>query len=370
MGLFAQDRRANEHSSYAALADSDWDLLIVHRDRIDAMWRQCEPYMDEGFVADFPIHYPERCWELRVAFMLLKLGMPLVPRGAQGGPDFQIAPHHDQPRTWVEAVTVTHGGGADAVIEPPHEGSYRPNDRRVMLRYTSAIAAKVQQRADWKRGGVVDDGDAFIIAVNPGVLVRAALEHRTRRWCETPWIVRVLYGIGGPYVAIPIGGWEHRRFGVHAQPVLSKASGVTVGSQFFCEPESAPISAVLFGREDILNAPELHGSEVGRDCMLVHNACASVPLTCGWLGRGEEWSLREDPRARLWFLHRADHRITRTSPPLSSEIRRAIRKARGGLIPLRQRRRRRRSKHAQGRDPQPHCAGAVLLPLDVDDSEA
>lgn len=307
--LFRGPVRPGDHEDFGRIAAAEWEELVALRDGVDAMWQRCRKYLDRGFAPRFRSQYYPRSWELRTASLLLEIGAPLVPAKGEG-PDFLITPHDGRPRTWIECVTPTHGSGPDAVIEPPLEGAYRPDERAVMLRYTSVVRDKALRFAEWRAKGIVSDDDACIIAVNPGEIMRAAFEFRTSSWCEPPWILRTLYGIGDSYVTVPIREpgkpRQPHRSGIHPQPYLIKNRGederVQIGSRFFLEDGSAPISAVIFSREDILNAPEVRGDPAGRDFLLVHNLRAAVPLAHGWLGRGEEWWPHDGE------LHRTNYR--------------------------------------------------------------
>lgn len=298
--LFIGDTRPGDHRHFVTIATRD--RFEEDRAWLDAAWERCAPFLDPSFARRFRKEFPQRAWELRLAWTMLELGLPLVQReGQDEGPDFQVAAEETHPRTWIEAVTVSHGDGVDRVIEPPTSGGYSPNPRAVMLRYVKAIQGKAGDLRSYRRKGIVSGGDAYVIAINPGEMVRATREFRTESFSETPWIVRVLYGIGESYISIPIGGvpGEHEyEHGVHHQPVITKHSGYSFDSQMFCNPESSAISGVLFGREDVVNRP----SEPGRDFIFVHNAEAATRLPSGWLRGGVEYEPCDG------VLHYADHR--------------------------------------------------------------
>jgi hypothetical protein len=49
------------------------------------------------------------------------------------------------------------------------------------------------------------------------------------------------------------------------------------------------LSAVLFCRNHVRNAPALHGLPAGRDWVVIHNPYAEVPLPFHAIGRGHVW---------------------------------------------------------------------------------
>lgn len=296
--LFTGPTKSNDHRTYTMIATHEW--FEKHRAWIDAAWARCAPFLDPGFAHRFRLEFHQRAWELRLAWTLLELGFRLARREQHGeGPDFEIPADSTSPRTWIEAVTASHGQGADRVLEPPTDGVYSSDKTGVMLRYAKAIQSKWADLRRYRERGIVKDADAYVIALNPGSMVRATLELREGPFLETPWIVRVLYGIGETFIRMPIGAesneYEH---GVHRQPTIAQRSGRLVDSRIFCDPRSSAITGILFGQEDVLGRP----SEPGGDFIFVHNAQAAIRLPRGWLHGGVEYEPRDGE------LHFADHR--------------------------------------------------------------
>jgi hypothetical protein len=296
--LFTGGVRSNDDETYALVASDDW--FEGDRAWLDEAWMRCAPFLDPNFASRFRVEFHQRAWELRLAWTLLELGLPLVQRMAQGeGPDFEIAASSTHPRTWIEAATVSHGDGVDRVLEPPSRGIYKSDPKAVMLRYARAFQGKWADLRRYCVKGIVGNTDAYVIAINPGSMVRATREQCDGPFMDTPWIVRVLYGIGESFVRIPIGVECHEpEHGIHHQPFIARRSGRPVDSQFFCDPASSRISAVLFGRRDVFNRP----SRPGDDFLLVHNDQAAARLPSGWLCGGVEYEPRD---GQLCFM---DHR--------------------------------------------------------------
>jgi hypothetical protein len=111
------------------------------------------------------IQFHQRFWEMYLAVTFLERGYELH-RLKRAGPEFGI--DIQGKRYWFDAIAPTAGEGPDAVpqVEYGRPVASRVPQEQIILRITSALAAK---RAKWQKdlaAGRVTEKDGFIVAMN------------------------------------------------------------------------------------------------------------------------------------------------------------------------------------------------------------
>lgn len=238
-----------------------------------ALWARTGPYLDKDLPRKALDDLHSAYWEMHVAAGLLDGGASLVRRAARtprnSGPDLLST----EPPCWVEVVAVKPGTGPDAV-PPLVSGEVRSQpDAQILLRITQAITDKFAKRDSYLRKGWLKPDDAFVIAVNSGLVPSGKSE------LPLPRIVRAVWPFGD-YAAymrldnpgITDGYYLHR-------PLIPKASGKLVATTLFENPGYAGISACLYSTADAFNPVD----SFSRSLLLVHNPLATSPLAHGAL---------------------------------------------------------------------------------------
>ena len=160
-----------------------------------------------------------------------------------------------------------------------------PTDE-IVLRLANGLETKFKKYLIDCKKGIVKNNDPYVIAVD-----RSELEH-----VDTllPNILKALFGIGDLALRIRVGGkrvknpestWTH-------QPEIKKKSGQPVLMHFFDVPEHAGISAVIYGKDSIINSPR-NPKEMGESLFVIHNPLAKNPLPRGFLPFGAEYIAEE-----------------------------------------------------------------------------
>lgn len=188
---------------------------------------------DGNFARDFQTSgYSARVWEIYLWAALTELGFD-IDSGCSS-PDFQLRSGDRQ--LFVEATTVNGQDNFDTAMAPGAPGS-PPDEAEDFLRnempikFGSPLFSKLCKRY-WERPHV--DGHPLILAI--------ADFHApaSMRWSHTA-LPYYLYGFG-----VEIGVDAHgRRFGIEV-PLARHVGSKTIASNFFAQPDTEHVSAVLF----------------------------------------------------------------------------------------------------------------------------
>lgn len=273
--FFSAGEATDRH--YIALRDEPDSEL---RARIEEMWRQYEPYCPDAhahFLADARCNFVARTWEMYVACTLLNAGFSLSRPPAKG-PDIMTSANGT--RLWIEAVAPDSGSGADAVPDRDRRGRRKgnqwfgrgPSEESLILRCTNGLFTKRAKLAEYADARIVAPGDACVIAVTLGDVPDSDLASP-----ELPIIVKSVFGVGRPFIAVSVDGSGVIEKGFKERPEVTKKSGAAVRSTFLLEEDSSGVSGVLFSKTAIWNAPKI----LGRDLIFVHNPNAAIPLPVG-----------------------------------------------------------------------------------------
>lgn len=238
---------------------------------------------DNNFVVEFTSgkkeRFFQRLWEMLLARHLYAQGHRLS--SPAHGPDFRFV--HEGRVVWVEAISPEPRGLPSDWMEPPAPNTTRvgtvPHDE-IALRWTAAFKEKSDKLNDYRRKGIVGEGEAYVIAIYGGQLGALPIDHGISRY---PLALETVFPIGP--LAIPVD----RKTGKIGKAVTSErfsirnANGSPVPTTPFIDVKYAGVSAILAYSRDRSPSPSL-------PAYIVHNPFACVPVPFGVLGRdAEEW---------------------------------------------------------------------------------
>lgn len=279
-GAFFQGADAVD-SFYLKIGEGSTSYEARARHAIEKMWTECSQFLDENACVRAAKHdFCAVWWELYLAYALHRSGTPLVPtverahRG-KGRPDLMA----DSPRTWIEAVAPTAGGGEDKLEEPLVDKVSTVPTEGFMLRLINAVDKKVAKLQDYISQGTIALSDATIIAVSGA---RLPFRHNEG---AIPTVVRTLLACGSPALRIDTATPEIVDRYIEVQTRVAKKSGFFVRTDGFLQANWSHVSAVIYSHADWVPYDSLPGEEF----ILVHNPNALVPIAETWLPTGRQY---------------------------------------------------------------------------------
>jgi hypothetical protein len=164
---------------------------------------------------------------------------------------------------------------------PPNKswvGTVRHN--AIALRWTSAFKEKARKLEKYRRAGIVNETDAYVIAIHGGQLGLLPLDHGVSRF---PLALETVFPLGP--LAIPVNrytGEAGKAFNTTRFAIMN-ANGAPVPTTPFIDPTYVGVSALLaFSRDQSPSA--------SLPAYVVHNPLGGVRISFGVLGRdAEEW---------------------------------------------------------------------------------
>jgi len=148
-----------------------------------------------------------------------------------------------------------------------------------VLRLRHAFETKAHVMASYMREGLVQPGQAEVIAISSALLPNAIGEG------PVPRVLRAILGVGNLVLDVDRSTREILGRSVEHRDQVEKRSGTVIRTAPFLDGTYSHISAVVYTASDWVNHPE----RPGVDFTVIHNENANVKLPHGWLGVGEEY---------------------------------------------------------------------------------
>ena len=247
---------------------------------IQALWDECEPFLDLNAQNHAMQDLPSVFWELYLAHALQKAGVSLVPqprtKKQQRGPDLRA----ENPEVWIEAITPTSGTGPDAMQHTPLGICYDVPVQSFILRLRSAIKEKAGKMATYIHDGVIPADKPAVIAISSSLLPTNIQEQP-----HVPRIVRAVFAVGNLVLEIDPTHQRDTQMAVERRDEVANAKGASIRTDVFLDPAFAHISAIIYSYQDWVNIPKHPGDEM----TVIHNPLATNPLPDGWLSVGQEY---------------------------------------------------------------------------------
>lgn len=226
-----------------------------------------------------------RVSEALLAAQLNRVGLHPVPSHGGGGPDFLLI--ESGRKIWIEVICpepcgvpsdwlTSNPSGVMKVVDFPHEN--------IILRWTSAIKEKAEKLIGSLDGttkgyiekGIVESGDAYVIAVN-GCQLRNGPFPNLFGISQFPFAAEAVFAIGPYQIKINSDTLEQTDAGHQHRPFISKPKGSPVPAYTFLDERFKPISAIW--------AVDVAGTLIGNinPMAVIHNPNAFNPIPIGFL---------------------------------------------------------------------------------------
>lgn len=273
-------------NAYTNLRDLEDSIpAVAGRAFCEELWKTFQADADPHFLTEIRRDFSARFWEMYLTCAIrqyaAKRGYQVTcPKSKKGGPDILL--DFDGRRIWIEAITVTDGDVSkpDAPVEANRPKPGRIPEEQILLRYATAIDAKYQKLLEYRQKGIMDEKDAYVIAMNPFPL--------TFRWAEPemPRFLKALYPLGPLQFIIDKRTVELVETRHVFRDHVVKTSGTTVPTTTFLDQQFVGISAVLHSYANACMKPDL----LGLDFLIAHNPLATQPVPFGLLPSNREYA--------------------------------------------------------------------------------
>jgi hypothetical protein len=256
-----------------------------YHEYVIALWR-CYLSLglpNEHFVTEFTggkrETFFQRLWEMLLARHLDAQGHNIT--SSAHGPDFRFALGGRV--IWVEAISPEPRNIPRDWLEPPQPNSSSVGDvphTDIGLRWTAAFKAKWDKLCEYRKAGIVDKNDAYVIAINGCQLSSIPFDHGASRY---PLALETVFPIGPLAFAVNVETGMLGQAAVTQRFSIRNRNGSPVPTTPFIDPTYSGVSAILAFSRDRSPSPSLSG-------FIVHNPIACVRVPFGVLGRDcEEW---------------------------------------------------------------------------------
>lgn len=254
----------------------------------ETLWGEYAHLADDHFLEDAKSHFQERFWEMYLAVSLIRRGYKLK-KGCNSGPDFVVSLESETLQ--LEATAPGPGTGKDAVPKMKTGTANRVPDNEIVLRIRSALRDKLTQFEHALDQGIVQETDAYIVAIN-GIRIRESISEGS-----IPFVLKAVFPFGDLNVVWNKESNEVTGSYYSHRPTIAKKSGVEIRTDIFNTDEYCRVSAVLYTRCDCAN----HAEEFGDEFQLVHNPQAVNPIARGTFRFGREyWADDEEVHCSNW----------------------------------------------------------------------
>lgn len=266
------------------------------REFMEALWRAYAPFLDPGTLQRATLSMPTVFWELYLSHTLNSAGISLQPQPRtkknQKGPDLFAA----NPDVWIEAIMPGLGTGPDAMEYPPMGEVYDTPVDSFILRLRCAFETKAGKMTEYIKTGLIQPGQATVIAISGALLPTAIGEG------PVPRILKALLGVGNPVLDIARRTGQIVGHSVEHRDEVKKESGAAIRTDPFLDPAYSHVSAVVYSASCWVNHPK----KPGIDFTIIHNENANIKLPHGWLQVGDEY----------WREGNELHSATHSPPPI------------------------------------------------------
>jgi hypothetical protein len=235
------------------------------REFCEALWVRYASLADPHFREDARTNFLQRFWEMYLGVTLLDRGIPLQRQGDEG-PEFCAT--LDGRRVWFEAIAPRPGEGPDRVPDIIlGEAQYVPTEK-ILLRLTSALAAKRERYLSAVAKGIIRAEDAYVLALNSRGVPHAFLGD------GVPYFVQAFLPFGPLTAHIDTQTLKITKTSYAYRAAVRKANDTEISTRTFLDRDASFCSAVLHSAVDCAN----HPSELGADFAVLHNPNAAVGI--------------------------------------------------------------------------------------------
>jgi hypothetical protein len=184
--------------------------------------------------------------EVLIALQLRRIGFDLI-HGTQG-PDFLI--ELEGQRIWIEVICPEPMGIPPDWLTSESGKVHSVPHIQMLLRWTSAIKEKAEKLIGSKNervkgylsNGIVQKGDAYVVAVNARRL--RSREPVLEGVSQLPFALEATFPVGPYEIMVDRATNEAVSSGHQHRPRIPKSNGAEVPTDTFLDPRFAPISAV------------------------------------------------------------------------------------------------------------------------------
>jgi type I restriction enzyme S subunit len=253
-------------------------------------------WADANFTNELCSGLEQKFWsrvsEALLSARLCKVGLHPQPSHG-GGPDFLLI--EKGRKIWIEVICpepagvpsdwLTYQAGKRerwVWVDFPHE--------HILLRWTSAIKEKAEKLIGSSDGkvkgylekGIVESGDAYVIAVN-GCQLRNGPFPALLGISQLPFAAEAVFAIGPYQIKINRDTLEQTGAGHQHRPFIFKPNGSQVPAYTFLDARFKPISAIW--------AVDVAGTLIGNinPMAVIHNPNAYNPIPIGFLPAHDEY---------------------------------------------------------------------------------
>ena len=192
------------------------------------LWCDFSECADKQFLAEFPLHFHQRWFEMYLTVSLIRMGLPV--ECPKPGPDILL--RLNGVRIWVEAVCATEGlpGKPDSVPPTEYVKAQEVPIKQYVTRICNSLDEKQRKLREYEKKGIVNCGDHQVIAINSGEI--SGLFGKL-----DVCMMRSLYGIGDMFVNFNKTSGKFGEIGHQSILTIAKSSGAEIGVQPFVERE-------------------------------------------------------------------------------------------------------------------------------------
>lgn len=274
-------------STYNIICNENKDSYILElRSFIEKLWEDYQPYADRDFKQKIQEDFHSRFWEMYLTCTLLNKSLPIQRKTTDKGPDILIEDSNH--RIWLEAIAPTSGAddNPDRVPNMKLGVASEVPDTEITLRYCSAISEKFDNKYKlYLAKNIISPTDSYVVAINSCKIRPAIMDMN-----DPPRIIKAVFPVG--YWQYTIDKHLHKIVNSRLQfrPQLERASGSSVSTNLFLNPEYQNLSGILYSRASVHKLPK----NMGEDFIFIHNPLATKNrVPCGYFKFGNEYIAKE-----------------------------------------------------------------------------